>query len=101
MATFVLRGGADPTYDIIYDGKWPNDKPYATIHRIASSGEATGIMHTALQYALTLYDNIRIDTHRDNLVMQHLLACFIRLFIFPGIMPIPPYPPLFAIFISS
>ena len=74
VATFVLRGGADPTYDIIYDGKWPNDKPYATIHRIASSGEATGIMHTALQYALTLYDNIRIDTHRDNLVMQHLLA---------------------------
>ena len=58
VATFVLRGGADPTYDIIYDGKWPNDKPYATIHRIASSGEATGIMHTALQYALTLYDNI-------------------------------------------
>ena len=74
VATFVLRGGADPTYDIIYNGKWPDDNPYATIHRIASSGEATGIMHTALQYALTLYDNIRIDTHRDNLVMQHLLA---------------------------
>lgn len=74
VATFVLRGGADPTYDIIYDGKWPDDNPYATIHRIASSGEATGIMHTALQYALTHYDNIRIDTHRDNLVMQHLLA---------------------------
>lgn len=73
VATFVLRGGIDPTYNIIYEGKWLNDKPYATIHRIASTGEIKGIMHIAMQFAQQQYDNIRIDTHRDNMVMQHLI----------------------------
>lgn len=73
VATFVLRGGIDPTYNIIYEGKWLNDKPYATIHRIASTGEIKGIMHIAMQFALQQYDNIRIDTHHDNMVMQHLI----------------------------
>lgn len=73
VATFVLRGGIDPTYNIIYEGKWLNDKPYATIHRIASTGETKGIMHIAMQFAQQQYDNIRIDTHRDNMVMQHLI----------------------------
>ena len=73
VATFVLRGGIDPTYNIIYEGKWLNDKPYATIHRIASTGERKGIMHKAVQFAQQQSDNIRIDTHRDNMVMQHLI----------------------------
>lgn len=73
VATFVLRGGIDPTYNIIYEGKWLNDKPYATIHRIASTGEIKGIMHIVMQFALQQYDNIRIDTHHDNMVMQHLI----------------------------
>lgn len=74
VATFVLRGGADPTYDIIYDGAWLNDNPYATIHRIASSGEVKGIFNKAMEYALQHYDTIRIDTHRDNAVMQKAIA---------------------------
>lgn len=73
VATFVLRGGDDPTYSII-DGAWLDDAPYATIHRIASCGEVKGIMHIALQFALEQYHNIRIDTHRDNIVMQKALA---------------------------
>lgn len=71
VATFVLRGGQDPTYDVIYGGAWLNDGPYATIHRIASSGEVKGVFSCAMQYALQQYDSIRIDTHRDNQVMQH------------------------------
>lgn len=71
VATFVLRGGTDPTYDVIYEGAWKNDNPYATIHRIASSGEAKGIFARTLEYALGHYTTIRIDTHRDNKVMQH------------------------------
>lgn len=70
VGTFVLRGGNDPTYDIIYDGAWPHSRPYATIHRIASSGEVHGIFHTAIGYALDRYSTLRIDTHRDNRVMQ-------------------------------
>lgn len=73
VATFVLRPGIDPTYNNIYDGKWLNDLPYATIHRIASSGETKGVMHLAMQYAKQCYKNIRIDTHRDNLVMRKLI----------------------------
>lgn len=73
VATFVLRGGNDPTYDKIYDGAWKNDHPYATIHRIASSGEVKGIFREALGYALQHYNTIRIDTHRDNKVMQHVI----------------------------
>lgn len=70
VATFVLRGGDDPTYDVIYQGSWENDNPYATIHRIASSGEVKGIFTHAMKFALLHYSTIRIDTHRDNKVMQ-------------------------------
>lgn len=70
VATFVLRGGNDPTYDVIYQGSWKNDNPYATIHRIASSGEVKGIFTHAMKFALLHYSTIRIDTHRDNKVMQ-------------------------------
>lgn len=73
VATFVLRGGDDPTYDVIYNGAWPNNHPYATIHRIASMGTVNGIFAQVLAFAHTQYDTIRIDTHRDNKVMQHLL----------------------------
>jgi len=70
-ATFVLRGGIDPTYNVIYDGAWINDSPYATIHRIASNGEMKGVFHYATQFALQHYDSIRIDTHADNRVMRN------------------------------
>ncbi len=72
VATFVLRAGDDPTYDVI-DGAWLNARPYATIHRIASSGEVKGIMHTAMLFAMQQHQNIRIDTHHDNTVMQNIL----------------------------
>ena len=74
VATFVLRPGNDPTYDIIHDGNWPNDLPYATIHRIASRGERKGMLHAVMQYALERYSAIRIDTHRDNTVMRNAIA---------------------------
>lgn len=73
VATFVLRAGIDPTYNIIYKGQWLNDAPYATIHRIASNGQVKGIFRLALQFALNRYDNIRIDTHHDNTVMRNAI----------------------------
>ena len=71
VATFLLRGGDDPTYAEIYDGAWLADCPYATIHRIASSGEVRGVMHRVITFALSRYKSLRIDTHRDNTVMQN------------------------------
>lgn len=73
VATFVLKGGIDPTYNVIYEGKWLNDNPYATIHRIASCGEVKGVLHEALKFALMTYKTIRIDTHRDNEVMRNAI----------------------------
>ena len=74
IATFVLRCGIDPTYDVIYEGRWLNDAPYATIHRIASDGTRKGILHLVMQFAQLDYNNIRIDTHRDNQVMRNAIA---------------------------
>lgn len=74
IATFVLRSGDDPTYATIHDGQWPDDRPYATIHRIASSGDRHGIFHHVIRYALTRYDTLRIDTHADNAPMRHAIA---------------------------
>ena len=69
---FIL--GEDPTYGYIEDGNWLIDEPYGTIHRIASSGKYRGVFDAAVDFGLTIMDNIRIDTHHDNKVMQHLLG---------------------------
>lgn len=76
IGTFILRGGDDPTYETIYDGAWTSNNPYATIHRIASSGEEKGIFKEAMRYGLKHYDSIRIDTHADNKVMQNAILNF-------------------------
>ena len=55
------------------EGEWLNDEPYAVIHRMASNGKQKGISTECLKWAFAHCDNIRIDTHRDNIVMQNLL----------------------------
>ncbi len=69
---FAFIEGSDPTYEII-EGEWLNDKPYGTIHRIASNNKIKGILNYCLNFCKSKTDNIRIDTHKDNLIMQHLL----------------------------
>lgn len=68
VGTFVFVIGADPAYSII-EGRWLNDNPYGTIHRIASDGTARGIADKCLSYCKNIMDNIRIDTHKDNSAM--------------------------------
>lgn len=72
VAVFTMIAGDDPTYTFI-EGQWLNDRPYCTIHRIASNGRRHGVLHEVLQWAAHHTDNLRIDTHEDNLQMQHLL----------------------------
>ena len=67
---FIL--GEDPTYAYIEDGKWPNSKPYGTIHRLASDGSVKGIFEKCLAFCREKTDNVRVDTHHDNHTMQHL-----------------------------
>ena len=62
----------DPTYDVIEGGSWRSDEPYGVIHRIASDGSG-GIFGASLAFCKKQISHIRIDTHRDNLPMQHVL----------------------------
>lgn len=68
VGVFAFIKGIDPTYGYIL-GKWLNDKPYGTIHRIASSFEVKGILDIVLEFCFSQIDNVRIDTHKDNYVM--------------------------------
>ena len=70
---FVFIIGDDPTYRIIENGSWLNDCPYGVVHRVASAGTAKGVLAAALGYCEGKVANIRIDTHQDNKIMQHLL----------------------------
>ena len=44
LAVFALIVGKDPCY-LDIKGSWLNDKPYITIHRLASSFKEKGIFH--------------------------------------------------------
>lgn len=69
--SFIL--GEDPTYKKIEGGEWLNDKPYGTIHRIASSGSRGGMLKECVRFCFAFTDNIRIDTHADNAEMQQAI----------------------------
>ena len=71
--TFFFALEEDPTYLVIDDGAWLNDAPYGVIHRIASNGTERGVLKAAIDYCAQFSTNLRIDTHRDNTIMQHLL----------------------------
>ena len=71
--TFMFYNGKDGIYDVIEDGAWLNDEPYAVIHRIAGDGQIKGLLSMAVEYGSQFSDNLRMDTHRDNRVMQHTL----------------------------
>ncbi len=72
-AVFYFAEEEDPTYQMIYEGSWLNDAPYAVVHRIASAGTVKGAGSFCMEWAAMQADNIRIDTHEDNYVMQNML----------------------------
>lgn len=69
---FAFFLGEDPTYSHIEKGAWHSQAPYGTIHRIASDGSG-GIVTAAVDYCSGVISHLRIDTHHDNRVMQHVL----------------------------
>ena len=72
LAQFALCRGRDPAYASI-DGRWLDDDPYVTIHRIASSGVERGSARRCLMWAVSTCANVRVDTHRRNSAMLHIL----------------------------
>ncbi len=73
VAVFAFIIGEEPTYRQI-EGAWLNDASYGTLHRVASSGKAPGILRFCLDFCESKIGNIRVDTHQDNVIMRHLLG---------------------------
>lgn len=74
VGVFSFIPGPDVTYATISGGNWmDNDAPYHVIHRLASSGRVKGVAAACLDWCFSQVRNIRIDTHKDNTVMQRLL----------------------------
>jgi hypothetical protein len=73
LATMAFIPGPDPTYARIYDGHWLDDSPYYVIHRIAVREPGHKAADRLLEWAFTQTGNIRIDTHKDNVIMHHIL----------------------------
>ncbi len=72
---FAFLPSPEPTYARIYEGKWLDDMcPYHVVHRIASYPQAHGIFSSIMDFCFSHDPNIRIDTHRDNTIMQHNIA---------------------------
>lgn len=63
---FSFITGDDPTYSRIDGPGWLNDEPYGTIHRIASTGIAGGMLRRCVDFGFGIVRNIRIDTHACN-----------------------------------
>ncbi|MCD7938289.1 MAG: GNAT family N-acetyltransferase [Tannerellaceae bacterium] len=74
VGAFYLSREPDPTYAHIYEGSWLDDTPYGVVHRLASTGTCKGVADFCLQWCFEQCGNIRVDTHEDNKVMQHILT---------------------------
>ena len=73
VGVFSLIIGEDPTYGHIENGQWLNDEPYGAIHKVAGDGSVKGVLKKCVEFGGTVIDNLRIDTHHDNVVMQNAI----------------------------
>ena len=78
LATMSLIPGPEITYSFI-EGSWAYDDPYYVIHRMASTTPGRNIASKLFDWAFEHIrqfglNTIRIDTHRDNCIMKHVLT---------------------------
>ena len=74
LAVFVFAIGNEPTYDKIYQGAWSGSDEYAYIHRVAVKQSGRGIASCIFDWCYERFQNLKIDTHRDNIPMQKALV---------------------------
>lgn len=70
---FFFKSGEDPTYRVIEDGSWLSQDEYGVIHRVAGDGCEKGLFGAVFEYCTSIMPHLRIDTHADNKVMQHVV----------------------------
>lgn len=73
IASFAFIPGPEPTYAEIYEGRWLEDKPYYVVHRLASTAASHGVFNDVMDYCMAIAGCLRIDTHRDNVIMRHVI----------------------------
>ena len=75
VGTFYYTQGQniEPTYLEITDGRWLDDSPYGVVHRVASDGSEKGIGAFCINWAFEQCGHLRMDTHTNNVIMQHVL----------------------------
>lgn len=74
VGTFCYLYGEDidATYRVIEAGAWRKGCAYGVVHRIAAMN-AKGVGPFCLDWAYEQSGYLRVDTHPDNQVMQHVL----------------------------
>ena len=73
IGTFAFIVGKDPSYSVIEGGCWEDvDVPYGTIHRLACVEGVKGIAQTCFDYCDRHAPTLRVDTHADNSIMNHI-----------------------------
>ena len=71
---FALLLEPEPTYAYIEDGLWLDDTtPYGTIHRLSCAPNVHGIARCAFAWSETRCASIRVDTHKNNHIMLHII----------------------------
>lgn len=79
-AVFAYMEGEDAAYARIENGAWRSAGLYGTVHRLASARRQRGMARQCFlwceeQAAAHGCSSLRVDTHMDNRVMQHILTC--------------------------
>lgn len=79
-ACVTIAFDREPSYDTIVDGQWNTPELYACIHRLAVDARFRGMgvsdaVMTASEALVRARSvpGIRVDTHRQNIVMQRML----------------------------
>lgn len=72
-AVFVFWKGKDPLYAVIEQGQWKSEEKYGVVHRVASDGTVRNVLGQVMEFCKSQIAHLRIDTHEDNKVMQHVL----------------------------
>ena len=73
LAVFCFTVGEDATYRRIYEGAWKSEEPYGVVHRLGVSTHQGGVASFCFDWCWQQHPNLRVDTHRDNVPMQHCL----------------------------
>ena len=71
---FMFYQEPEPNYREIWEGSWLNDRPYGTMHRMASAGKIRGVSAFCLEWCYNQCRNLKGDTHPDNYVMQNVFG---------------------------